>query len=422
MALGRAAARVLGAGCILVGRDTRVSGPLLQAALAAGMTAEGVGVGDLGVIPTPGAAWVSAADNLPAAVISASHNPFADNGIKFFAAGGRKLDDAQERRLEAELDALLGPARGAAGGRVAGAGVGRIEVLDGGHRYLDALVGLFPEGIEGLSVVVDCAHGAASAYAPAVLRDLGVDVSVLHDEPDGLNINDGCGSTHPESLQRAVVARGADVGLAFDGDADRVLAADAAGAMVDGDQLLAVLAADRRERRLLADDTVVLTVMANLGLRQALAGLGIRWVETAVGDRSVLEALEAGAWSLGGEQSGHLILRDLATTGDGILTGLALLDVVRRSGRPLADLAAVMTRLPQVLRNVALPEGRLLNGAEPWASALADVQASLGSSGRVLVRPSGTEPVVRVMVEAPSLAEADAACGVLCDAITAAVG
>ena len=424
VALGRAAARVLGTEAgFLVGRDTRVSGPLLQAALAAGLASEGASVVDLGVLPTPGVAFASARRSAPAAVISASHNPFPDNGIKLFAAGGRKLADEVEDTLEAELAGVLGD--GDTGRRPTGAGVGRLATDDAvPDDYVEHLVALLDgHPLDGLRVVLDCAHGAAWEVAPRVVAGLGAAVEVIGNDPDGTNINDGCGSTHPEALQRAVVAAGADAGLAFDGDADRVLAVDHRGHLVDGDQVLALCAVDLRRRGLLRGDTVVVTVMANLGFRQAMAAEGVAVHETAVGDRYVLEALEGGGWSLGGEQSGHVIFRDLATTGDGILTGVQLLHLVRRAGRPLAELAAAaMTRLPQVLRNVRVPVRNPEVGAlvQP---AVAAAEAELGDRGRVLVRPSGTEPLVRVMVEAADeevaqamaqrlVAEVERACGV----------
>jgi phosphoglucosamine mutase len=260
--------------------------------------------------------------------------------------------------------------------------------------------------LDGLKVVLDCANGASSAIAPRLFEAAGASVSVLHASPNGTNINDGCGSTHPESLQAEVVARGADVGLAFDGDADRVLAVDANGTLIDGDHFLAVCALDRRERGRLADDTLVVTVLANLGLRIAMEQHGVRVVETAVGDRYILEAMAAGGWALGGEQSGHIIFRDLATTGDGMLAGLQLLDVMTRSGKPLSELAAVMTRLPQVMINVrGVDCARLDDTAQVWA-AVDKESAALGESGRVLLRKSGTEPIVRVMVEAATEADA----------------
>jgi phosphoglucosamine mutase len=422
LALGRAAARVLGEGPFLVGRDTRISGPLLQAALSAGLATEGADVVDLGVLPTPGVAWLSAADGRPAAMISASHNPFPDNGVKFFMAGGRKLSDETEDRLEAELDRLI--ADPGAEPRRTGPTLGRLRAGDGMDRYVASLAeSVGHRGLGGMRVVVDCANGAAWETAPAVLRELGAEVTVLNDGPDGVNINDGCGSTHPQRLQGEVVAQGAAVGLAFDGDADRVLAVDHTGALVDGDQIIAVCALDRQARGLLPGDTVVVTVMANLGFRHAMAAHGIAMIETDVGDRYVLEEMERGGWALGGEQSGHIIFADLATTGDGVLTGLQLLDVVARSGRPLAELATVMARLPQVLRSVPVAARvTRLEDSEEVTLTVKDVEATLGDRGRVLVRPSGTEAVVRVMVEAVTLEEAEAACDILCDAVRQALG
>ena len=408
VALGRAAATVFGAPRFAVGRDTRVSGPMLQAALAAGLSSHGADVDDLGVLPTPGVAWVSATEDIPAAVISASHNPFPDNGIKFFAAGGRKLDDAVEERLEAELDRLI--AGGAPLALPTGRDIGRIRARPAAPAYVDALVAsLGGRRFPGLHVVLDCAHGAAWQVAPHVFEAAGARVDVVANDPDGVNINDGCGSTHPDVLRRAVVELGADVGLAFDGDADRVLAVDGDGNLVDGDQIIAICAIDRRQRGLLPEETIVVTVMANLGLRHAMSEQGIKLVETPVGDRFVLAELEAAGLNLGGEQSGHIIFRDLATTGDGILTGLQVLDVVARSGRPLAELASVMRRLPQVLRNVVVERGASLDGADGVWSEVEAVERELGDDGRVLLRPSGTEPLVRVMVEAPTEQVAQAA-------------
>ena len=419
VALGRAAARVLGGERFLVGRDTRISGPLLQAALSAGLAAEGADVADLGVLPTPGAAWLAAAEGAPAAVISASHNPYPDNGIKFFTAGGRKLSDEVEALLEAELDRMLDrPVPGPTGD-----GVGRVAPSAGGQRYADSLVASLPGGhLSGLRLVVDCANGASSQVAPDVLRRLGASVDVIGDRPDGVNINAGCGSTAPEALQREVLARGAHCGLAFDGDADRVLAVDHRGQLVDGDQLIAVCAVDRHRRGVLVDDTVVITVMSNLGLRQAMVDHGIRLVETDVGDRYVLEALEKGGWALGGEQSGHIVFRDLATTGDGLLTGLQVLDVMARTGRPLAELAGVMTRRPQVLTNVPIARRQPVQEHDDVRAAVREVEAALAGQGRVLIRPSGTEPVVRVMVEAPSRDEAQRAADSLAGVIGRALG
>lgn len=420
LALGRAAARVVGGKRWLVGRDTRRSGPMLQAALTAGLAAEGATVVDVGVLPTPAVAWLSLADGVPAAVLSASHNPFGDNGVKCFAPGGTKLSDELEARLEAELSRLGGEHAepGATtepslrvgaltaeeiAGPPSGAYVGDLsQAADAAERYVQHVHHDVSEGqrLDGMRVVVDCANGAASEVAPRVLRQLGCDLTVLHAQPDGLNINAGCGSTHPADLQRTVTRQRAQIGLAFDGDADRVIAVDAEGALVDGDQLIAICAIDRKQRGQLADDTVVVTVMSNLGFRLGMERRGIRVVETQVGDRHVLTALEQGGWSLGGEQSGHIIFRDLATTGDGLITSLQVLDVMARTGRSLADLAqGAMTRLPQVLLNVKVPDRHpdLVDALSPH---IEQAQAELDGDGRVVVRASGTEPVVRVMVEA----------------------
>lgn len=429
LALGRAAVRVLGGERYAVGRDTRRSGPLLEAALAAGLASEGADVTLLGVVPTPEVAWWSVTEAAPAAMVSASHNPFPDNGIKLFTAGGRKLSDAVEAQLELELQRLLGavvaPSTDPVGGGVptvaTGAAVGRIvaagQVHDG---YAAAVVGsLDGRRLDGLTAVVDCANGSASVVAPRVLRELGVDVHVLHARPDGANINDGCGSTHTDHLARTVAERGADLGVAFDGDADRVLLVDAAGELVDGDQIIALCAIDRHQRGVLTADSVVVTVMTNLGFRLAMDKRGIHVVETKVGDRYVLEALESGRLSLGGEQSGHVIFPDLATTGDGLLTAVQALDVVVRSGLPLAELAAgAMTRLPQVLRNVRVAR-RDPAIVDRLAADIAAVEERLGDQGRVLVRTSGTEPLVRVMAEAPTAAEAEAAVDELIRAVQA---
>ena len=415
--LGQAAATVLGNDEFLIGRDTRRSGPALQAALAAGLAAGGATVVDLGVVPTPALAFCSAVRVSPAAMVSASHNPYTDNGIKLFAAGGRKLPDALEARIEVELKAERESLPADVRDRV------RTEALP--RSYVEHLLGsLGGRRLDGLRVAIDCANGAASAVAPDVLATAGADVVTINDRPDGTNINDHCGSTHPESLQATVLDRGADLGLAFDGDADRVLAVDADGALVDGDQLIALLALDRRERRALPGDTVVVTVMTNLGFRIAMREHGIAVHETPVGDRHVLEALEANGWALGGEQSGHIIFRDVATTGDGLLTGLAVCDAVARTGRALAELAAVMTRLPQVLRNVPVAadgRARLGDATALWEEVRA-VEAALGSTGRVLLRPSGTEPVVRVMIEAADPDQAAAAVERLCAAVARELG
>ncbi len=385
LALSSSAARVLGGRRAVVGRDTRASGELLEAAVVAGLASAGCSVVRVGVVPTPAVAYLTASLGADLGVVlSASHNPMPDNGVKLFDARGGKLPDDVEDAIEAGL--------GSAATRPVGGDVGR--VTDGAsavESYVAHLVATATP-LGGLKVVVDCANGAASYAAPEALRRAGADVVAIHAEPDGLNINDQCGSTHPESLADAVRAHGADAGVAHDGDADRCLMVAADGALVDGDQILAVLAVDRTPR------AVVATVMANLGLTRAMAAYGIDVVETAVGDRYVLEALRAHGLDLGGEQSGHLVMTEYATTGDGILTALQVLSVMARTGRPLADLAAVMTRLPQVLLNVAVDDkAAALSAGEDAVVAAA---AELGDDGRVVVRPSGTEPVVRVMVEA----------------------
>jgi phosphoglucosamine mutase len=424
LALGRAAARVLPAPTFVVGRDTRRSGPLLQAAFSAGLAAEGADVIDLGVLPTPGVAAVAVARQAPGAVISASHNPFGDNGIKLVSLLGTKLPVDMEREIERELDAVLAdPER--LPRRPTGHGVGRISVdADAVALYQAHLVATL-EGrrLDGMRIVLDCANGAASAIAPAVLAACGAEVTALHDEPDGANINDKCGSTDPGELARAVVAQGAGLGLAFDGDADRVIAVDADGSIVDGDVLLALFALDLAERGALAGNTVAVTVMTNLGFRLAMEARGIGVRETDVGDRHVLAALDADGLSLGGEQSGHIIFRARSTTGDGILTGMALADLVQRSGRSLADMAGgLVERVPQRLVNVPIPQPeRLADSAEVW-EAVVKAEAELGHDGRVLLRPSGTEPMVRVMVEARVEAQADAVAAQLAGIVEAALG
>ena len=421
-ALGRAAARVLGADRpFVVGRDTRRSGPLLEAALVAGLCSEGADVERVGVLPTPGVAYLAQLFDAPAVVISASHNPYPDNGVKLFARGGRKIADAPEQRIELELRRLVDAGAGD-GPDGPGVGVGRDRLGVAADYIAHLVAALGGRRLDGQSVVVDCGNGAAFEVAPWALRVQGAGVRVLHDQPDGTNINAGCGSTDPGELQHAVLATGADAGLAFDGDADRVIAVDERGNLVDGDQMLAIIALDMHERGELEGDAVVATVMSNLGLRRALAERGIELVETPVGDRNVLTALEERGLSLGGEQSGHVIVTDLATTGDGTLTGMLLLDVIARSGRPLSELAAVVEPLPQVLRSVWVPDGAGLDDDGAFRAELEAVEKELGVDGRVLVRPSGTEPVVRVMVEAPTTEQAETAATRLAAAVERACG
>lgn len=411
--LGRAAARVLGGSEAVVGGDTRISTAMLEAAFVAGLASEGVVVHRLGVVPTPVVAFESARRGCLGAVISASHNPYHDNGIKLFAPGGLKLSDAVEERIEADVRALPVPT---------GEPAQLVDVEDSPAYREHVLSALEGRNLSGLKVVVDAANGAGSTVAGPLLQQAGADVVVIHASPDGRNINDGCGATHLASLAEAVREHGADLGLALDGDADRLLAVDHLGEPVDGDHIIAVCAIDLHARGLLRNDAVVVTVMANLGFRRGMEAAGIDVVETAVGDRYVLEALDAGGLSLGGEQSGHVIFRDLATTGDGLLTGLVLCDVVRRSGLPLAELAAAsMTRLPQVLVNVRVAE-RMPDAADRFADEIAAVERDLAGNGRVLVRPSGTEPLVRVMVEAPTQHEADASAERIASVVRASVG
>jgi phosphoglucosamine mutase len=397
VALGRAAAVVFGVEKpFIVGRDTRRSGPRLRDNLAAGLHAEGAIVRDAGVLPTPGLAFLASVSHCRALMISASHNPWTDNGIKLFATDGRKLDDDAERRVEDELRARLEAQLPAASGAA-------IENESTGP-YLEHLLGAIGgRRLDGLRVVLDCANGAASDLGPAAFRALGADVDVVHAAPDGTNINTACGSTDPSDLQAAVVAAGANAGFAFDGDADRVLAIDERGVIVDGDQIMVVAALDLRERGLLRNNAIAVTVYSNLGLHHALQPAGIGVVETPVGDRQVMAAIESHDLVLGGEQSGHVIFRDLATTGDGILTGLLMLDRMKRAGRSLSDLAAAMTRVPQLLENVAVASRPDLASAPTLTAEIAAVEAELGASGRVFVRASGTEPLIRIMVEAPTL-------------------
>ena len=397
----------------VVARDPRISGEFLNAAVAAGLASSGIDVLDAGVIPTPAAAFLVADIHADFGVmISASHNAAPDNGIKFFAVGGVKLPDEVEDRIEEHLgiEKLL----------PVGGDVGRIKrFADAEDRYIVHLLSTLPHRLDGLHVVLDCAHGAAAGVSPDVFTDAGATVTVIGNEPDGININDGVGSTHLEPLRAKVLEVGADLGIAHDGDADRCLAVDAQGNVVDGDQIMAILAISMKQRGKLANDTLVATVMSNLGLHRAMAEHGITVEQTAVGDRYVLEALGAGGHSLGGEQSGHVIMTDYATTGDGILTGLHLAAEVARTGKTLAELAAQMTVFPQILVNVRGVNHKALADSSVIAEAVAAVEAQMGDTGRVLLRPSGTEPMVRVMVEAADQTSADAHAHALADIVRA---
>ncbi|MGI8522357.1 MAG: phosphoglucosamine mutase [Nocardioides sp.] len=380
----------------VVGRDTRISGQFLEAAVVAGLASAGVDVLLLGVLPTPGVAFLT--DSLKAdlgVMISASHNPMPDNGIKFLARGGIKLDDAIEVAIEKRMRESWQ--------RPTGGKVGRVrEYPTAGEEYAAHLDSTLQSPLAGLRVVLDCAHGAASVSGPLALRQAGAEVIAINSDPDGLNINDGCGSTHLGPLRAAVVEHGADGGFALDGDADRCLAVDGAGNDVDGDQMLAILALALRERGQLVKDTVVATVMSNLGFVRAMKDHGVGVRQTKVGDRYVLQAMNLSGYSLGGEQSGHVIMSEYATTGDGILTALHVLERMATSGRSLEDLAGVMTRMPQVLVNVPEVDKARADDDEVLAAAVAEEEAALGDNGRILLRPSGTEALVRVMVEATS--------------------
>lgn len=400
LALSAAAARRLapttaGHRIAVVGRDPRASGEMLEAAVVAGLTSEGVDAVLVGVLPTPAVAYLTAAYNADLGVmISASHNPMPDNGIKIFGPGGHKLDDDVEDRIEGLI--AEGP-----GLRPVGAGVGRVRPApDAMDRYLSHIVDAAASRLDGLTVVVDCANGAASVAAPRAYAAAGARIIAINDRPDGLNINDGCGSTHLEPLCQAVLAHGADLGLAHDGDADRCLAVDAEGRVVDGDAIMAVLALAMHRAGQLASDTLVATVMSNLGLHVAMREAGISVRTTAVGDRYVLEELRDGEYSLGGEQSGHIVIPQFCTTGDGILTGLLLMSQMARTRASLASLAAPMRSMPQILINVAVADKATVADAPAVRDAVARAEAELGDTGRILLRPSGTEQLVRVMVEA----------------------
>lgn len=411
--LGEAAARVLAKDHpgsrggrrprAIVGRDTRASGEFLDHAISAGLASSGVDVTRVGVLPTPAIAHLTASQDIDLGVmISASHNPFQDNGIKFFARGGYKLEDSVEDQIEDLL--------GNAGDLPTGASVGRVikgeTVAD--QNYINHLVDSVATDLSGLRIVVDASNGAASVVGPAALRAAGAEVIVINASPDGLNINEACGSTHPERLQSYVPAVGADMGVAYDGDADRCLAVDAQGRLVDGDQIMGMLAVGMKEDGTLGSDTLVVTVMSNLGLLLAMRDAGIRTVQTAVGDRYVLEKMLAGGYTLGGEQSGHVIDTLHATTGDGVLTSLRVAARLKRTGQSLAELASIVHRLPQTLINVKGVDKAASGTNKAVQEAVAAAEARLGETGRVLLRPSGTEPVVRVMVEAATQAEADA--------------
>lgn len=420
MALSQAAATVLGHEQITDGRrpvavvakDPRISGDFLSAAIEAGLAASGVDVHDAGTLPTPAAAYLVADLGADFGVmISASHNPAPDNGIKFLARGGKKLDDALEDAIEAALER---PKH-----RPQGGDVGRIRrFADAEDRYTMHLLQSLPNRLDGLHVVLDCAHGAASGCSPEVFTAAGAKVFVIGADPDGININDGYGSTHLENLQAAVLEHKADLGIAHDGDADRCLAVDHEGNVVDGDQIMSIMAMAMKDMGKLKDNTLVATVMSNLGLKIAMREAGITVKETGVGDRYVLEGMREGDFNLGGEQSGHVIFADYATTGDGVLTGLQIAARMKATGKSLKELASKMTVLPQILINVKGVDKDATASNAVLAAAVAAAEAELGDTGRVLLRPSGTEPVVRVMVEATSQDVAEKIAGSLAEVVT----
>ncbi|CEH31484.1 Phosphoglucosamine mutase [Aneurinibacillus migulanus] len=392
---------------VVVGRDTRISGPMLERAIIAGLQSIGAEVIRLGVISTPGVAYLTRALEADAGImISASHNPVQDNGIKFFGGDGFKLLDEMEAEIEALLDAEKDELPRPIGGDIGTV----LNYKEGAQKYLQYLKGTVQNRFDNLKIVVDCANGSASALAAQLYADMEADVITLACNPDGLNINDKCGSTHPEALQQAVVEHGAVLGLAFDGDADRLIAVDEKGELVDGDFIMAICGVAWKRRGKLKNNTVVSTVMSNIGFYKALEAEGIETRQTAVGDRYVMEEMLKGGFNLGGEQSGHIIFLDYNTTGDGLLTGLQLLDVVAETnGKPLSELAAeTMTQYPQILVNVRVADKSKLTGNIAVKSAVEEIEEKLGSNGRVLVRPSGTEPIVRVMAEGPDKAELEA--------------
>lgn len=421
LALGAAAARHLasstgpGRRMAVIGRDPRASGEMLEAAVIAGLSSEGVDALRVGVLPTPAVAYLTGAYDADFGVmISASHNPMPDNGIKIFGPGGHKLDDETEDQIENLV--ATGP-----GLRPVGAGIGRVvDAEDAAERYLRHVGKASTSRLDGLTVVVDCAHGAASQAAPSAYRAAGARVIAINAEPNGLNINDRCGSTHLEALREAVIAHRADLGIAHDGDADRCLAVDADGELVDGDTIMVVLALAMKEAGELASDTLVATVMSNLGLHLAMRAAGVTVRTTGVGDRYVLEELRAGDYSLGGEQSGHIVMPALGSTGDGIVTGLRLMTRMVQTGSSLATLAAAMQTLPQVLINVEVADKATAAVAPSVQTAVAQAEAELGDTGRILLRPSGTEPLIRVMVEAADEDIAQRLAATVADAVGAA--
>jgi len=404
---------------VIIGRDTRVSGHMLEGALVAGLLSIGVEVMRLGVISTPGVAYLTRVMNADAGVmISASHNPVADNGIKFFGPDGFKLTDAQEEEIENILDFEEDTLPRPVGGDLGAVS----DYFEGGQKYLSYLKQTVEEDFLGIHVALDCAHGATSQLATHLFADLEADISSMGSSPNGLNINEGVGSTHPEKLAALVLERGADVGLAFDGDGDRLIAVDEKGQIVDGDQIMFIIGKYLNSKGRLKKNTVVSTVMSNLGFYKAVEENGMTSVQTAVGDRYVVEEMRANDYNLGGEQSGHIVFLDYNTTGDGLLTGIQLVNIMKATGKRLSELAAEMTIFPQKLVNVRVVDKHAVTQNEKVAKTIAEVEAAMAGNGRVLVRPSGTEPLVRVMVEAPSAEECESYVNRIADVVRAELG
>lgn len=399
---------------VVIGMDTRISGPLLESALVAGLLSIGAQVIRLGIVSTPAVAYITRLLKADAGVmISASHNPVEDNGIKFFGGDGFKLTDETELRIEELMDAEIDELP-----RPVGAGLGTVSIdNDAKYLYLDYLKTTISHSFAGLKVVLDCAHGAAYELAPRLFRELGAEVIAIGSEPDGLNINDGVGSTHPETLREEVLRQGADLGLAFDGDADRLIAIDENGDEVDGDFILCICGDAMNRAGKLKDGTIVSTVMSNIGFYKATEQLALNTAKTAVGDRYVMEEMRRGGYNLGGEQSGHVIFLDYNTTGDGILTAIQLVDTMKSSGKKLSVLKSMMTKYPQVLVNVRVQDKTNYPNNPAIEAAIQEVEGKLGDNGRVLVRPSGTEPLIRVMAEGPDKAELDLYVGKIVDVV-----
>ncbi|MFN2746338.1 phosphoglucosamine mutase [Bacillus sp. z60-18] len=404
---------------VLIGRDTRISGHMLEGALVAGLLSIGAEVMRLGVISTPGVAYLTKAMDAEAGVmISASHNPVQDNGIKFFGGDGFKLSDEQELEIERLMDQPEDTLP-----RPVGADLGMVnDYFEGGQKYLQFLKQTADEDFTGIHIALDCAHGATSSLATHLFADLDADVSTMGTSPNGLNINDGVGSTHPEALAAFVKEKGADVGMAFDGDGDRLIAVDEKGHIVDGDQIMYICAKYLKNEGRLADNTVVSTVMSNLGFYKALEAEGIKSVQTAVGDRYVVEAMKKDGFTLGGEQSGHLIFLDYNTTGDGLLSAIMLMNTIKMTGKPLSELAAEMQKFPQLLINVKVTDKYKVTENEKVKAVIEQVEQEMNGDGRILVRPSGTEPLVRVMAEARTKELCEQYVGRIVDVVKAEMG